>query len=100
MIGLSDRQSLLVTKLLMVVPLMLYDRLLKWRPCGLYACHLYGQACGLKVRQLYDDLVISILITYIYIYIYTLLVWALNYKPVVYQLINLLIGIYWDFAHQ
>ena len=29
MIGLSDRQSLLVTKLLMVVPLMLYDRLLK-----------------------------------------------------------------------
>ena len=57
MIGLSDRWSLSVTKLLMVVPLMLYGHLLVWQPCGLYAHHLYGWACGLKVYQLYDELV-------------------------------------------
>ena len=41
---------------------MSYGRLLIRRNYGLYARHLYGQACALKVHQLYDKLVISVLV--------------------------------------
>ena len=41
---------------------MSYGRLLILRNYGLYAHHQYGQACALKVHQLYDKLIISVLI--------------------------------------
>ena len=64
MIGLSDHWSSSITRLLMVVPLMLYGHLLIWWPCGFYARHLYGQVCGLKDCQLYDKPVILVLVSY------------------------------------
>ena len=64
MIGLSVRWSSSVTKLLMVAPLMPYGLLFIQRPCGLYAHHLHGWACGLKVCQLYDKPVILVLVNY------------------------------------
>ena len=43
---------------------MLYGLLFIWQPCGLYAHHLHGRACGLKVCQLYDKPVILVLVNY------------------------------------
>ena len=63
MIGLSNNWSSLVIRLLMAAPLMLYGCLLIWQPCGPYAHHLYGRVCGLKVHQLYDELVILVLVS-------------------------------------
>ena len=62
----SNCWSSSVTKPLMTTPLMLYGRLLIWQPCRLCTCHLCGRACGLKVRQLYDEPVILVLIKILY----------------------------------
>ena len=48
----------------MAAPLMQYGLLFIQRPCGLYAHHLHGRACRLKVRQLYDEPVILVLVNY------------------------------------
>jgi len=49
MIGLSDRWSSSVTKLLMVVPLMLYGCLHVYDDLVDFMLIIYGRACGLKV---------------------------------------------------
>lgn len=64
MIGLFACWSSLVTKILLFAPLMPYGLLFIRQPYGLYAHHLHGQACGLKVCQLYDNPVILVLVNY------------------------------------
>ena len=63
MIGLSDHWSSLVTRLLMAAPLMLYGCLFIWRLGGPYARPLNEWVCGLKVRQLYDEPVILVIVS-------------------------------------